>query len=288
MWGDQSMQNAKAIFLDMDGTLLNSQNQVSQNTKETIDRVRRKGIYVFIVTGRGKEEIFTKTPAGFKVDGVISSNGMTGYIGTEKLFEHAIPFTVVEKIIKQARKHQVYYELFPTSGAQIVERQDQANLFEEVEEPKPDVVGINEWMERKLALEKGIRWVDQIEARDYSKFYFFSKSPEKIQAWKEVLTELNQELPFSTSSSTINNVEVMVANKNKATGIEQVLEYLNLSADEIVAVGDSFNDESMFKLAGYSVAMKNAPDEIKQMTDEVTQFTNDEEGVAHFLKTNFL
>src|SRR5699024_6171700 len=204
------MLNAKAIFLDMDGTLLNSQNRVSQNTKEIIDQIRQQEIYVFIVTGRGKEEVFTKTPPGFEVDGVISSNGVTGYIGTKKLFEYTIPFSVVKKIIEQARKQSIYYELFPISGAQLVERQDQAILFEAIEEPKPNIVGINEWMERKLALEKGIRWVEGIEGRDYSKIYFFNKRPGKIQSWKEVLTELNQDLPFSMSSSSPNNVEVMV------------------------------------------------------------------------------
>lgn len=281
------MIEPKAIFLDMDGTLLASNNRVSQSTKLIIDQIREKGVYVFIATGRGKEEIFITTPTGFEVDGVISSNGMTGYLGTKKLFEYTLPFPVIEKVVELARENQIYYELFPTAGPQQVERQDQAMLLQEIAGEKPEIVGINEWVEREEALEMNIRWVDQIEPGDYSKFYCFSKNPEKIQAWKLRLDELNRSLPFSMSSSTVNNIEIMVADKNKATGIQHFLDHLNLTTDQILAIGDSFNDESMFKLAGQTVAMKNAPVEVQEMTDEVTQYTNDEEGVYHYLKTLF-
>ncbi|WP_440897809.1 Cof-type HAD-IIB family hydrolase [Amphibacillus sp. Q70] len=281
------MIEPKAIFLDMDGTLLASDNRVSQTTKLIIDQIREKGIYVFIATGRAKREIFTTAPTGFEVDGVISSNGMTGYLGTKKLFEHTLPFPLVEKVVQLARENQVYYELFPTEGLPRVEQVDQTMLLKEVEDPKPDVVGISEWIERKEAIETGINWVDQIEPDKYSKFYCFSRNHEKIELWQRILEELNQTIPFSMSSSTLHNIEIMVANKNKATGIQHFLEHLNLTPDQILAMGDSYNDESMFKLAGHTVAMKNAPIEVQAMTDEVTSYTNDEEGVYHYLNKLF-
>lgn len=78
------MRKPKAIFLDMDGTMLNNYNRVTDNTKSVIDKLRESGIYVFIVTGRGKNEIFQTAPDGFEVDGVISSNGMIGYLGAKR------------------------------------------------------------------------------------------------------------------------------------------------------------------------------------------------------------
>lgn len=283
MRGDHLMLKLKAIFLDMDGTMLNDHNRVTKNTKEIIDTLRHSGIYVFIVTGRGKNEIFTTTPEGFKVDGVISSNGMTGYLGDRKLFEHTLPFTVVESVIKTAQEHEIYYELFPTEGSQIVERQDEPTLLAEMKKPMPNTVGINEWREREEALVDLIKWVDDIPKGDYSKFYFFSRNPKKMQRWISILTEMQHNLSFSMTSSTLNNVEVMVEGKNKGTAIKDMIDELGISADEILAVGDSFNDIGMFKLAGHTVAMKNAPDEIKAMTDEVTEFTNDEEGLYRYL-----
>jgi len=278
------MRKPKAIFLDMDGTMLNNYNRVTDNTKSVIDKLRESGIYVFIVTGRGKNEIFQTAPDGFEVDGVISSNGMIGYLGAKKVFEHTLPFHVVEAIVKLAQDNKIYYELFPTEGSQIVERKDESILLAEMEKPMPDTVGINEWREREEALEGLIKWVDQVPRDEYSKFYFFSRCPEKMQRWISVLREQQQHLPFSMVSSSLNNVEVMVEGKNKGTGIKEFLNELKISADDILAVGDSYNDESMFKLAGYTVAMKNAPDEIKAMADEVTEYTNDEEGLYHYLK----
>lgn len=272
----------------MDGTLLTSDNFVTEKTMQVIDAVRKKGINVFIATGRGHDEIAPRTPANFSVDGIISSNGMTGYIGANKLFEHTLPFSVVEAIIELARERKIYYEVFPTSGKQQVEKQDRPMLESEITDSKPEGVGISEWMERQKALEADIMWVDKVEQGDYSKFYFFNKNPKVIESWKERLTELSQNQPFSMSSSTANNVEVMVANKNKGTAIQEMIDQLNLTAEEIIAVGDSFNDESMFEIAGHSVAMKNAPAKIKEMTDETTIYTNDEEGVSRYLEENFL
>ena len=278
------MQKPKAIFLDMDGTLLNNYNRVTEKTKDVIHQIRQSGIYVFIVTGRGKNEIFPTAPEDFEVDGVISSNGMTGYLGDRKLFEHTLPEDVVEEVIKLAREHKIYYEIFPIEGNQLVEREDKSTLLAEMTEPMPDTVGVNEWRERVDALDGLIQWVDKVPKGKYSKFYFFSRDPEKMKKWIAVLEKLLNELPFSMTFSSLNNVEVMVKDKDKGTGIKDLIDELGISADDILAVGDSFNDVGMFNLAGHTVAMKNSPDKIKEMTDEVTEFTNDEEGIYHYLK----
>ena len=278
------MQKPKAIFLDMDGTLLNNYNRVTEKTKDVIHQIRQSGIYVFIVTGRGKNEIFPTAPEDFEVDGVISSNGMTGYLGDRKLFEHTLPEDVVEEVIKLAREHKIYYEIFPIEGNQLVEREDKSTLLAEMTEPMPDTVGVNEWRERVDALDGLIQWVDKVPKGKYSKFYFFSRDPEKMKKWIAVLEERQNELPFSMTFSSLNNVEVMVKDKDKGTGIKDLIDELGISADDILAVGDSFNDVGMFNLAGHTVAMKNSPDKIKEMTDEVTEFTNDEEGIYHYLK----
>lgn len=149
-------------------------------------------------------------------------------------------------------------------------------------------MGINEWLSRKEAIKEKIMWVDQIVGNEFSKFYFFAKSKEQINRWKEELEKLKQEIDFTTSISSDHNVEVMVANVNKATGIQQVLKHFNLSEKEAMAIGDSDNDLPMLRLVQHSVAMKNAPDRIKEITDDVTEFTCDEDGVSYYLTSRFL
>lgn len=109
----------KAIFLDMDGTILNHQNQVSIHTKDVINQLRNQGIYVFIATGRALDEIESLVPKGFQVDGIVTSNGMAGYVGNEVIFKHSLPLKLVKKVIKKAREHKVYYELFPYGSDRI-------------------------------------------------------------------------------------------------------------------------------------------------------------------------
>jgi Cof subfamily protein (haloacid dehalogenase superfamily) len=278
----------KAIFLDMDGTILNHKNLVSIHTKEVIDQLRNQGKFVFIATGRAIDEIEGLVPKGFQVDGVVTSNGMAGYVGEKAIFKHSLPLNLVEEIINRARENEVYYELFPYGLDRITLRQDRKYVENEITETKPESVGTNEWLSRKEAINEKIMWVDEIVSDEFSKFYFFAKSKEHINHWKKELERLKKEIDFTTSISSNHNVEVMAANVNKATGIQQMLKHFHLSDTEAMAIGDSDNDLPMLRLVHYSVAMKNAPDSIKEIVDDVTEFTCDEDGVAYYLKKRFL
>ncbi|WLR59074.1 HAD family hydrolase [Guptibacillus hwajinpoensis] len=279
------LTNPKAIFLDMDGTILNHYNKVSEYTKQVIDELREKGIYVFIATGRASDEISELVPEGFQVDGIVSSNGMAGYVEGKAIFEHSLELDLVEKIIEKAREQKVYYELFPYGEDRIALKQDRPYMEEEITDPQPEGVGLNEWLSRKEAIKEAINWKAQIEGNKFSKFYFFARTKEQINQWKDELENIKQDIDFTTSISSEHNVEVMVANVNKATGIKEMLQHFGLSGVETLAIGDSNNDLPMFQFADYAVAMKNASDQIKEIVDDVTEFTCDDDGVYHYLKS---
>lgn len=73
--GYMTLNNIKAIFLDMDGTILHEDNKASIKTKSVIDELREKGYKIFLATGRSYTEIDQLVPPQFEVDGIISSNG---------------------------------------------------------------------------------------------------------------------------------------------------------------------------------------------------------------------
>ncbi|MFZ7946696.1 MULTISPECIES: HAD family hydrolase [Bacillaceae] len=277
----------KAIFLDMDGTILNHQNKVSIHTKEIIDDLRKQGFFIFIATGRAFGEVEGLVPPGFQVDGIVTSNGMAGYVTDEVVFKHTLSLELVEMVIQKAREHKVYYELFPYGSARITLKQDQAYVVAEIRDPKPETVGMNEWLSRKQAIKEDIAWKDHIEGNEFSKFYFFARTKEHIECWKKELEQLKKEIDFTMSVSSEHNAEVMVANVNKATGVQEMLNHFGLSLKDTLAIGDSDNDLPMLRLVNYAVAMKNAPDRIKEITDDVTDFTCDEDGVYYYLKTKF-
>jgi len=72
---------------------------------------------------------------------------------------------------------------------------------------------------------------------------------------------------------------------DKAHGLRMVCEYLNQDPKDITVFGDSINDIGMFKLAGMSVAVSNALNELKEHADLISQHTNDEDAVAKYLDT---
>jgi len=71
---------------------------------------------------------------------------------------------------------------------------------------------------------------------------------------------------------------------DKAHALQKVADYLNRDTHDITVFGDSINDIGMFKLAGTSVAVSNALDEVKAVADIVLPHSNDEDGVARYLE----
>lgn len=282
------MDKVKAIFLDMDGTLLNDQNEISEGNAKTVKDLRDKGYLVFIVTGRGHQEIYSISPSGFEVDGLISSNGMTGELKGKRLFTHTLPQPVIKEVIKHAERLGVYYEVFSEKGEPYALMRDREMLLKTISGEKSEAVGINEWNERLKAVNQAISFLDVLPETGYSKFYCFDQDKEKMNEWIAVLEELKKTFPFSTSQSTLFNVEIMVEGKNKATGIEEILKAIGVDKSEILVMGDSYNDLSMFHYADYKVAMKQAPEALKKLASDITQKDNNEDGVSDYLRKHFL
>ncbi|MGN8645925.1 Cof-type HAD-IIB family hydrolase [Gracilibacillus sp. HCP3S3_G5_1] len=277
----------KAICLDMDGTLLNNHNDLTENTLDIIQKIRKKGIRVFIVTGRSFNEVFDSAPDDLELDGFVTANGMITYVDGEKLLEHSLSTELVDKVIQSARSHQVYYEAHPNDGERLSLLEDQGYIEAMISGEKPDEVGINEWLEREAAIKHDIKWHETLPEQKYAKIYCFAKEHKKMQAWIDSLERIKKESDFTTSSSSYHNVEVMVAGVNKATGIEALLRYYQISPKDTMAIGDSNNDIPMMKYVGFPVGMLNATDQIKGLVKDITEYTNDEEGVFHYLETYY-
>ncbi|WP_166000852.1 Cof-type HAD-IIB family hydrolase [Bacillus sp. Cs-700] len=277
----------QTIILDMDGTLLNEVNRVSDRVINYLKELRKSGKYVFIATGRTLNEVTEVLPDDLEVDGMVTANGMSVFIHQEKLVEHALPPFLVRELVEKASDRAIYYEVHSNVGTRFTLKQDRGDMFYHTKDPKPDTIEENEWFSRKLAVKEKIDWRDHLNPEKISKIYFFSKNMKLIEEWKSELDLVKKKVAFTSTSSTEHNVEVMVANVSKATGIQNLLDHFALSQDEVMAVGDGENDLPMFKLASYSVAMKNASDVVKKQVDDVTDYSYKEDGLYHFLKKTF-
>ena len=247
----------QAVFLDMDGTILNEDNRVTNHTNDVIQEVRQKGIKVFIATGRAYDEIPYLVPENFEVDGILSSNGAVGYINGEEIFKHQLPMETVHKLVELAEQHQIYYELFPYYKNRIALKRDKTLLLSEIQTDELGDVERNEWKSRQEALSEKINWVDEIPEDAYSKFYFFKKYESEIKKWEELIVPMKEELDISISHSTTCNLETMPIGVNKATAIQSTLDYLGIAEDtETFAIGDSDNDRQMLEFVDNPIVMK--------------------------------
>ncbi|CQD26842.1 Hydrolase, haloacid dehalogenase-like family [Staphylococcus capitis] len=283
------MNNVKAIFLDMDGTILHENNKASNYTKEVVDELREKGFKVFLATGRSYSEIHQLVPEGFKVDGIISSNGTTGEIEDQNLFKHSLSLEQVKKIVKLAQQQHIYYEVFPFGAQRIVLKEDYQWMRDMITgETPPNNVSHSEWTSRLDAMKDKIDWRDELPDLDYSKIYLLNPNLDKITTFRDELIQNKVLLSISVSNSSRYNAETMAYNTDKGTGIKEMIEHFGIQQEETLVIGDSDNDRAMFDFGHYTVAMKNARQEIKDITDEVTEETNEEDGAAKYLKSRLL
>lgn len=284
-----ALENIKAIFLDMDGTILHEDNKASNKTKEVIDHLREKGYKVFLATGRSYSEINNLVPKGFEVDGIISSNGTSGEINNSNLFMHSLSTENVKKIVTLAQQQKIYYEVFPFDKQRLALDEDQSWMDEMIQgNTPPNHVSESEWTSRLDAMAGKINWSNNIPDDDYAKIYLFTPNLDKITRFRDELIQNKVLLNISVSNSSRYNAETMAYNTDKGTGIKEMIEHFGIKQDETLVIGDSDNDRAMFAFGGYSVAMKNARPEIKEITDEVTTFTNEEDGAALYLEETFL
>lgn len=282
-------ENIKAIFLDMDGTLLHEDNKATVKTKEVIDQLREKNYKVFLATGRSYSEIHGLVPKGFKVDGIISSNGTRGDIEDKLLFKHSLTIDSVKKIVQLAQQQHIYYEVFPFEGDRISLIEDQSWMEDMIDSEHPqNEVSESEWKSRRDAMNGKINWRKDIPNDAYSKIYLFNKKLNKIKTFRDELIQNKVLLNISVSNSSRFNAETMAYQVDKGTGIKEMIDHFDIKQEETLVIGDSDNDRAMFEFGGYTVSMKNARPEIQSITDDTTQYTNEEDGAALYLEHHLL
>lgn len=111
---------------------------------------------------------------------------------------------------------------------------------------------------------------------------------EKLKEIKEILKTLelncNIILYYASDNKEYAFLEVLNNDASKEKALLQFMSYINISPENLMSIGDNFNDVGMFKISGVSVAVANAPEEVKKATKFVTSRTNNEGAVAEAIE----
>lgn len=257
----------KLICLDLDGTLLNENNEVSQANIDAIKAAIKLGNKVVLVTGR--PNCFTARVTrmlGFDL-GQITFNG--GHYEIDGIIKnYPIDENITKKIAHLAKKYDVR-TFFKKKNLSLCTKSDPKTLdYDDYKDETPkdaqmDMyydVDVEAWLENNTGeFLKILTW----DGENTDAFYEEVSKLDYIKVFKhETYFELCNE------------------NTDKGMAVESLANNLNIDLKDVICIGDSYNDLSMFKKAGLSIAMGNADDYIKSQCDHTT-LTNNESGVAY-------
>lgn len=262
----------KLVVLDMDGTLLNSNNQVSERNRQVLERLIKEGIEVAIATGR----IYTSARSFAEQLGIytpiIACNGalIRNYSDLEVVYSSPIAHEDVIRVIEVCNSHNVYFHIY-----------DAEDMY--VEESRLDFLINNYWKDKKreseqVSIVKVTDMYSFIKAKELNvlKFVLIDLDPERLI---KIRSELETIGSINVDKSWYNNLEVMNKDVSKGEAIGRLGEMLKIPKEKIIAFGDNFNDLSMKDCVGTFVAMANGEELVRERADYVTA-SNDEDGVA--------
>lgn len=266
----------RLIAIDIDGTLLNSRNEISAANLAALQFAHQQGVEVMLASGRRHAFAMPIAEAlGFPL-WMISSNGaVTRSTGDEHFYIDCLPAQVCRDLClymgDEFRANTVITFERTGKGALIVERTDE--LTESIQRW---IEKNSQFIEFVVPIEDGIV-TDPIQAMFCGTIAKMERAQEKLLAWpgRHQITVLKTQ--YDHRNLCI--VDILNRDCSKGHALERFARARGISRDEIVAIGDNFNDIEMLQVAGHPFIMGNAAPELKQNGWTITR-GNDDSGVA--------
>ena len=259
----------RLIALDLDGTLLNSEKNISQENKEAIRKAKAKGVKIVLCTGRPLlgikrylEEFNLLEEGDYSITyngGLVQKNN-TGEI----LLEKTLSMTQIKELhqmgldlgipMNMIDLEQVYEPAYPEGRASLYQDLQSASL---------------PFVKRDIA--------DFKDDHQFNKVVYCTAPAVLDEAINKVPADVKERYSMMKSRPVL--FEVMHPEVNKGKGIESLCKLLGFTKDNVMACGDEENDLAMLAYAGLPVAMENASDSVKEFATFISK-TNDDHGVA--------
>ena len=275
----------KLIASDMDGTLLNNNHDIDEETVEAIRKAEEAGIIFAISTGRQYESVMDILDKhNLKVQCILSNGAEYRDEDGNVLDIINIKSGVDRKVIDIMVGNKLSPQIVTNKGTFTTSTRERV-----LQEFTSKTMGFNpaltESEARKVAENIGffkvLEYIDDInkffeEGIEVRKVVAFNKDIDLID---KVKREIGKIEGLAIASTFRDNIEITDINAQKGIILEKVTSEMSIKREEVMILGDSFNDYSMFEIFEETVAMKNAIPEVKAIAKYVTD-TNDNLGVA--------
>lgn len=269
----------KAIFLDVDGTLVANHGKMTEQVKKAITLARNQGHKVFICTGRNKIGIRNELEE-VNFDGFIASAGSYIEVADEVVHSRYYDRKLIEKACDVFNRNNIVYNYECTDITYMSPKMMEFFVGGNNEE------ATNSEMERLKAEQSdkfNVRDMNEYDGRGIHKISFIAMKQEDFDhAFKELKENFNFVVHDMFGSKNING-EIMSKLDNKGTGIKRIVDYLNIDMEDTIGFGDSMNDYEMIKVCHHAVVMGNGVKELKQYASSICESVEDD-GIYHELK----
>lgn len=265
----------KILVLDLDGTLTNSKKEITSRNKEALIKAQEQGVKVVLASGRPTygiaplaDELELNRFGGY----VLAYNGgeIIDWRSKELLYANVLPDEVLPHLRECAVKNGL--ALLSYDGDHVL-----------TENPEDEYVAKEAFINKMKV--KGTQDFLSDIPRPVPKCLIVGDAERLIPVEAELSIDLQDIISVYRSEPYF--LELVPMGIDKARSLAVLLEKLGMNREEMVAVGDGYNDLSMIQYAGMGVAMSNAQEPVRKAADYVT-LSNEEDGVAAIVEKFFL
>ncbi|PLR67479.1 Cof-type HAD-IIB family hydrolase [Bacillus sp. UMB0893] len=269
----------RLLALNIDGTLLRSNGRLQPSTREAIDFVQKKGVYVTLVTSRHFQTA-KKLAKALKINNILITH--SGAFISDKvdrsLYENRISeektFNLVQVLETFDCNVRIVHERFSLGNRKKVSSNIVGKTLLSPTDPLFYPVQFVDSLGENLR--------DEPLAAPKIEVYFSGK--DLCTEAEKVLSDAFEGIVTRLKSGNV--LEITAKGVSKGNGLRWLGQHLKVAPEEMVAIGDSDDDKEMIEMAGLGVAMGNAPFEVKKAADWITR-NNDDQGVSYMIKEHF-
>lgn len=266
--------NYQLLCVDLDGTLLDDKKQLPMENSVAIRQAWEQGMEICIASGRGAESAGEYLEKMGITGSVTALNGGQVVCHGKEIYRTEMTWEVIEPVLCLAKEMNLLC-YFNDGKKTLVINEDEASVRSRLR-GNPRLLKTYQTETAESLGEKirsGRQLISKISIRE-----------DDLKRLEEVRRKIIGRVKAEAAKSDINYLDIFPLGQSKWTGIEKLLEYLNISAESCVCFGDNENDREMLERAGLGIAMGNAGLDLKTRADFVTR-GNEEQGVAYGIHT---
>lgn len=250
----------RLIALDVDGTLLDDRHELSAGTKDAVRRAGEAGASIVLCTGRGPTETLDVLKELDLSGTVITHNGATTVHSGDNILLHGFSYTIgdIAALIRYCRDKGIHYNINGVFDLYIDRTTPEAQYMYDKFGITP--IPVADVFEHESPIYKCTLF-GPVEALD-----------RLTEEWPSIGCSLQ---PIRSDAQFI---DVMHPDATKGNALRKLSELLGIPREQVLAIGNYYNDIHMLQFAGLGIAMANSPEEVKAAADTTT-VSNNEDGV---------